>query len=67
LQSRTIPILRTIKTLLENKDMFVRRCREGFEFFRTLRHRKVNATAVHNHLLKNRFDNRSLAFARGFH
>ena len=30
---RPKPILRIIKTMLEDKDVFVRRCREGYEFF----------------------------------
>jgi len=34
------PILRIIRTMLEEKDVFVRRCREGFEFFRSLRDRR---------------------------
>jgi len=42
---RPKPILRILKTMLEDKDMFVRRCREGVEFFRTLRQRKVGAGA----------------------
>lgn len=37
---RPKPILRIIKTMLEDKDIFVRRCREGYEFFRSLRQRK---------------------------
>jgi hopanoid biosynthesis associated radical SAM protein HpnJ len=37
---RPKPILRIIKTMLEDKDVFVRRCREGFEFFKSLRQRK---------------------------
>jgi len=37
---RPKPILRIIKTMLEDKDVFVRRCREGYEFFRSLRQRK---------------------------
>jgi radical SAM superfamily enzyme YgiQ (UPF0313 family) len=41
---RPKPILRIIKTMLEDKDMFVRRCREGVEFFRTLRQRKAGLT-----------------------
>ena len=43
---RPKPILRIIKTMLADKDVFVRRCREGFEFFRSLRQRKESlATA----------------------
>src|SRR5208282_2889792 len=42
---RPKPILRIIKTMLEDKDVFVRRCREGYEFFRSLRQRKVDLAA----------------------
>jgi hopanoid biosynthesis associated radical SAM protein HpnJ len=43
---RPRPILRIIKTMLEDKDVCVRRLREGWEFFRTLRQRKTDlATA----------------------
>ena len=42
---RPKPILRIIKTMLEDKDVFVRRCREGWEFFRSLRQRKVDLAA----------------------
>ena len=31
---RPKPILRIIKTMLEDKDVLVRRCREGYEFFK---------------------------------
>ena len=34
------PILRIIKTMLADKDVFVRRVREGFEFFRTMSQRR---------------------------
>ena len=37
---RPKPILRIIKTMLEDKDVCIRRCREGFEFFKSLRQRK---------------------------
>jgi hopanoid biosynthesis associated radical SAM protein HpnJ len=37
---RPKPILRIVKTMLEDKDVFVRRCREGYEFFRSLRQRR---------------------------
>ena len=43
---RPKPILRIIKTMLEDKDVFVRRCREGFEFFRSLRQRKDDMEAA---------------------
>ena len=42
---RPKPILRIIKTMLEDKDVFVRRCREGFEFFKSLQQRKVDLEA----------------------
>jgi hopanoid biosynthesis associated radical SAM protein HpnJ len=45
---RPKPILRIIKTMLEDKHMLVRRCREGFEFFRTLRQRKADPAACQN-------------------
>jgi radical SAM superfamily enzyme YgiQ (UPF0313 family) len=38
---RPRPILRILRTMLEDRDVFVRRCREGFEFFKTLRERKA--------------------------
>jgi radical SAM superfamily enzyme YgiQ (UPF0313 family) len=34
------PILRIIKTMLADKDVFVRRAREGYEFFRTMSQRR---------------------------
>ena len=43
---RPKPILRIIKTMLEDKDILVRRCREGYEFFRSLRQRKVDLAAA---------------------
>ncbi len=39
------PILRIIKTMLEDKEVCVRRCREGYEFFKSLRQRKVDLAA----------------------
>jgi hopanoid biosynthesis associated radical SAM protein HpnJ len=42
---RPKPILRIIKTMLEDKDVFVRRCREGYEFFKSLRQRKEDLEA----------------------
>ena len=42
---RPKPILRILKTMLEDKDVFVRRCREGFEFFKSLRQRKHDPAA----------------------
>jgi len=43
---RPKPILRIIKTMLEDKDVLVRRCREGYEFFRSLRQRKEDLAAL---------------------
>jgi hopanoid biosynthesis associated radical SAM protein HpnJ len=43
---RPKPILRIIKTMLEDKDVFVRRCREGYEFFKSLRQRKETLAAA---------------------
>jgi len=50
---RPKPILRIIKTMLEDKDVFVRRCREGYEFFKSMAQRrddlqasKANASAT---------------------
>jgi len=40
---RSGPILRIVKTMLADQDVFVRRCREGWEFFKTLRERKERA------------------------
>jgi len=37
---RPKPILRIIKTMLEDKNVCVRRLREGYEFFTTLNQRK---------------------------
>jgi hopanoid biosynthesis associated radical SAM protein HpnJ len=42
---RPKPILRIIKTMLQDKDVFVRRCREGYEFFSSLRQRKKDHAA----------------------
>jgi radical SAM superfamily enzyme YgiQ (UPF0313 family) len=42
---RPKPILRIIKTMLEDKDILVRRCREGYEFFRSLNERKADLAA----------------------
>ena len=43
---RPKPILRIIKTMLEDKDVFVRRCREGYEFFKSLKQRKEDLAAA---------------------
>jgi hopanoid biosynthesis associated radical SAM protein HpnJ len=45
---RSGPILRIIKTMLEDKSVMVRRCREGYEFFRSLNQRKVDLAAAHS-------------------
>jgi len=37
---RPKPILRIVRTMLEDKDVLVRRCREGFEFFRSMNERR---------------------------
>ena len=42
---RPRPILRIIKTMLEDKDICVRRCREGYEFFKSLHQRKADLAA----------------------
>ncbi|HRT56727.1 MAG TPA: hopanoid biosynthesis associated radical SAM protein HpnJ [Candidatus Paceibacterota bacterium] len=42
---RPRPILRILKTMLEDKTVLVRRCREGFEFFRSLQERKHSLAA----------------------
>ena len=43
---RPRPILRIIKTMLEDKDVLVRRCREGYEFFKSLNQRKADLAAA---------------------
>ena len=43
---RPKPILRIIKTMLEDKDVLVRRCREGYEFFKSLSQRKQDLAAA---------------------
>ncbi len=42
---RPRPILRIIKTMLEDKDVCVRRLREGYEFFRTMAQRRTDLAA----------------------
>jgi radical SAM superfamily enzyme YgiQ (UPF0313 family) len=42
---RPKPILRIIKTMLEDKDVFVRRCREGYEFGRSMLDRRKDLAA----------------------
>ena len=39
---RARPILRIVKTMLEDKKVFVRRIREGYEFFSTMARRREN-------------------------
>jgi hypothetical protein len=34
--------------MLEDKDVFVRRCREGYEFFKSLKQRKEDLEAARN-------------------
>jgi hopanoid biosynthesis associated radical SAM protein HpnJ len=43
---RPRPILRIIKTMLEDKDVCVRRLREGYEFFRSMAQRRVGMGAA---------------------
>jgi hopanoid biosynthesis associated radical SAM protein HpnJ len=43
---RPKPILRIIKTMLEDKDVCVRRLREGYEFFRTMSQRRDDLAAA---------------------
>jgi radical SAM superfamily enzyme YgiQ (UPF0313 family) len=43
---RPKPILRIVKTMLEDKDVMVRRLREGFEFFKGLKDRKDSRAAA---------------------
>ena len=43
---RPRPILRIIKTMLEDKDVCVRRLREGYEFFRTMAQRRNDLAAT---------------------
>jgi radical SAM superfamily enzyme YgiQ (UPF0313 family) len=45
---RPKPILRIIKTMLEDKNVFVRRCREGYEFFKSLKQRKEDLESARN-------------------
>lgn len=42
---RPKPILRIIKTMLADRDIFVRRVREGYEFFRSLKQRRDDLEA----------------------
>ncbi len=45
---RPKPILRIIRTMLEDKDVFVRRCREGYEFFKSMAQRRGDLAASRN-------------------
>jgi predicted nucleic-acid-binding protein len=42
---RPKPILRIIKTMLEDKDVCVRRLREGYEFFKSMAQRRSDLKA----------------------
>jgi hypothetical protein len=43
---RPKPILRIIKTMLEDKDVCVRRLREGYEFFKSMAQRRGDLVAA---------------------
>jgi len=43
---RPKPILHIIKTMLEDKDVCVRRLREGYEFFKSMAQRRSDLEAV---------------------
>jgi hopanoid biosynthesis associated radical SAM protein HpnJ len=43
---RPKPILRIIRTMLEDKDVCVRRLREGYEFFRSMAQRRAQGSAA---------------------
>ena len=43
---RPKPILRIIKTMLEDKDICVRRLREGYEFFKSMAQRRSDLEAA---------------------
>ena len=42
---RPKPIMRIIKTMLEDKDVCVRRLREGYEFFKSMAQRRTDLEA----------------------
>jgi len=42
---RPKPILRIVKSMLQDKDVCLRRCREGYEFFSALNQRKADSVA----------------------
>ena len=44
---RPKPILRILKTMLDDKDVCVRRLREGYEFFRSMAQRRNNLDNAH--------------------
>lgn len=44
---RPKPILRIVRSMLQDKDVFLRRCREGYEFFSALNQRRTEATSGH--------------------
>ena len=43
---RPKPILRIVKTMLEDKDVCVRRLREGYEFFKSMAQRRSDLAAA---------------------
>jgi hypothetical protein len=43
---RPKPILRIIKTMLEDKDVCIRRLREGYEFFKSMAQRRSDLAAA---------------------
>ena len=43
---RPKPILRIVKTMLEDKDVCVRRLREGYEFFKSMAQRRSDLEAT---------------------
>jgi hypothetical protein len=43
---RPKPILRIVKTMLEDKDVCVRRLREGYEFFKSMAQRRTDLEAA---------------------
>ena len=45
---RPKPILRIIKTMLEDKEVCVRRLREGYEFFKTMAQRRSDLATARN-------------------
>lgn len=45
---RPRPILRIVKTMLEDKDVCIRRLREGYEFFRSMAQRRSDLEAARN-------------------